>query len=148
MTPDENANFKLLMTLINDHNQRLKKVEDNINYLKFHKTEHDQDIEKLYDHAKSAYESAIELKKEFRHEHDLARKFVLEEVVPKLAQQNSSPTSVRKIPHKCPVCQGKGHYLDNYTAPIDPYENVFRDASGNKYYTCKTCDGTGIIWGK
>lgn len=48
------------------------------------------------------------------------------------------------IPHKCPVCDGTGFVSRPPYLPGD----VDTWASHGIYcYTCKLCDGGGIVWG-
>lgn len=46
-------------------------------------------------------------------------------------------------PYKCPVCEGRG------TVPIGFYETFSQGtttATVTYDVTCKTCNGTGIVW--
>jgi len=47
-----------------------------------------------------------------------------------------------KIPHKCPVCEGRG------ILPLGFYNNYpHQSLTYNIPETCKSCGGAGIIWG-
>lgn len=50
------------------------------------------------------------------------------------------------IPHKCPVCEGRGIVPDYfYVISPDIQHNGFTwNSTGS--VTCKSCFGTGIIW--
>jgi len=45
-------------------------------------------------------------------------------------------------PHKCPVCNGKGHVTAGFynTNGIGTSVNTAEE-------TCRSCDGKGVIWG-
>lgn len=49
-------------------------------------------------------------------------------------------TQPQKQPFRCPVCNGGG------TVPAGIY-NRFCSTSYNTEETCRTCNGTGIVWG-
>jgi hypothetical protein len=41
-----------------------------------------------------------------------------------------------KKPHRCPICDGRGFY-----------ESMVPKEPGRLDFTCKTCEGKGIVWG-
>jgi len=42
-------------------------------------------------------------------------------------------------PHSCPVCGGRGEVLDTLYSP-------YGTASTAYMVTCRSCNGTGIVW--
>lgn len=56
-----------------------------------------------------------------------------------------------KMPHKCPICEGKGKFRIEPKYSIssdgmqvsDQRERVFSPVE----YNCKSCEGKGIVWG-
>ena len=42
-------------------------------------------------------------------------------------------------PHKCPVCEGRGHVPAGFYARATAMHNTAPE-------TCKACDGAGVIW--
>ena len=53
---------------------------------------------------------------------------------------NQQSFSAQTIPHRCPVCEGKGRVLFN---PDDPH--AFR--SNVEDWPCRPCGATGVLWG-
>jgi len=52
---------------------------------------------------------------------------------------------ITRYPHKCPVCDGEG--LVN--SPPHLANEVFAQMAGQPgLYTCRACNGTGIVWEK
>lgn len=50
-------------------------------------------------------------------------------------------TLLRRVPYKCPVCEGKG------VVPAGFYESCGGYLTNISSITCQSCDGTGIVWG-
>ena len=48
-------------------------------------------------------------------------------------------TTIQKQPFRCPVCLGRT------TVPNDFYEK--RSGTSNVLEICRSCNGTGIVWG-
>lgn len=44
------------------------------------------------------------------------------------------------MPHKCPVCHGKG------TVPVGFYDSGETSVTPADRPTCKSCAGTGVVW--
>jgi len=48
-----------------------------------------------------------------------------------------------KVPHKCPLCSGRG----NFVAPFSYDNHKSTSTRTNTYFkTCHGCDGKGIVW--
>jgi DNA repair exonuclease SbcCD ATPase subunit len=52
-------------------------------------------------------------------------------------------------PHKCPVCHGEIKILIDPSTPMSGIQAMFgkRDENGMYYKDCKSCEGSGILWG-
>lgn len=50
-------------------------------------------------------------------------------------------TDIRKIPHKCPVCEGTGNHSDQTPRLMV----IAKTQTG--IICCESCEGKGIIWG-
>jgi len=48
-------------------------------------------------------------------------------------------TTPSKIPHKCPVCAGRGHMPYNF------YQDIKAIITTDPV-NCRSCKGTGIVW--
>lgn len=46
----------------------------------------------------------------------------------------------RKVPFKCPVCYGSGTKLGSFYASVS-------DTAVSDHVSCRSCAGTGIVWG-
>jgi len=46
------------------------------------------------------------------------------------------------VPHKCPVCNGRGK------VPADFYNKWIDGSAHAGEETCRTCQGTGLVWGE
>jgi len=44
------------------------------------------------------------------------------------------------VPHKCPVCNGRGK------VPADFYNKWIDGSAHAGEETCRTCQGTGLVW--
>lgn len=45
-----------------------------------------------------------------------------------------------RAPHRCPVCIGRG------TVDEDFYTRIGRGGGAGGFTTCRSCDGSGVIW--
>ena len=61
-----------------------------------------------------------------------------------LPESSGAPCSVTAIPHKCPVCDGQGII----SKPPWVAGDVNQWTSNQIAYPCKSCNGSGIIWGE
>jgi hypothetical protein len=52
-----------------------------------------------------------------------------------------SPFGGDRIPHKCPVCEGKGSVPVGFYAP-----NEALTLSSEQPEVCRSCSGHGIVW--
>ena len=50
------------------------------------------------------------------------------------------PFQFVSVPHKCPVCEGRG------TVPCNFYEPLRYTTTSTAPIECKSCDGKAIIW--
>ena len=48
-----------------------------------------------------------------------------------------------KTPHRCPVCYGKGLVPNGFYNTVIKYDSTMSTAPE----TCRSCNGTGIVWG-
>lgn len=51
------------------------------------------------------------------------------------------PTDQTMIPWRCPVCIGRGSMNAGFYEPTTLYPNT-------ESVPCRSCDGTGIVWGQ
>jgi len=47
-------------------------------------------------------------------------------------------------PHCCPVCNGTGHVCRGFYDPY--YDRMYQTASTPEVVTCRSCNGTGVLW--
>lgn len=50
--------------------------------------------------------------------------------------------SQKKKPHVCPVCDGKGFVPSGFYEPVEMWAS-----SSASNQQCRTCNGTGLVWG-
>jgi len=51
-----------------------------------------------------------------------------------------------KIPHKCPVCVGRGHMPYDFYLDVGKGKNSLRAIVTTDPVRCRSCKGTGIVW--
>jgi hypothetical protein len=52
--------------------------------------------------------------------------------------------TVSKIPHRCPVCEGRGHVAQGFYTAMPGV--VSGSTTCPMPETCRTCGGSGILW--
>lgn len=55
------------------------------------------------------------------------------------------PNNDQGIPYKCPVCGGTGKVPCGFYEPYMPNDTIVKNPFGE---ICRSCGGTGIVWGK